>query len=59
MEQDYAYARNVHDRYQVRDGAGIDTRFSPHWEGAVLRFQRMVVDAVREPGKPAMEPMPR
>ena len=45
-EQDRDYVRNVHAMYQTRDAANIETRFSPHWEGAVLHFQRMVVDAL-------------
>ena len=48
VDQDYDYVRNVHDMYQVRDTAGIETRFSPHWEGAVHHFQQMVADAICE-----------
>ena len=46
IEQDVPFVRNVHEMYQVRDDLLIDTRFSPHWEGAVLHFQRMVVDTL-------------
>jgi len=45
-EQDRGYVRNVHANYQICDEANIQTRFSPHWEGAVLHFQRMVIDAL-------------
>ena len=45
-EQDRAFVQDVHEMYQVRDAAQIETRFSPHWEGAVAHFQRMVVDAL-------------
>ena len=46
VEQDVPFVRNVHAMYQVRDEALLPTRFSPHWEGAVLHFQRMVVGAI-------------
>lgn len=48
VEQDFPFVRNVHNMYQVRDELAIDTRFSPHWEGAVLHFQRMVVEALTQ-----------
>lgn len=48
ITQDTPYVRDVHDMYQVRDEALISTRFSPHWEGAVLHFQRMLVKALSD-----------
>ena len=47
--QDVPFVRNVHDMYKVRDEVAIKTRFSPHWEGAVLHFQRMVVETLMKP----------
>ena len=48
ITQDTPYVRDVHDMYQVRDEALISTHFSPHWEGAVLHFQRMLVKALSD-----------
>lgn len=40
--QDRSYVENVQATSAIRDLAGIGTRFSPHWEGGVHHFQKMV-----------------
>ena len=48
FEQDIPFVRFVHENYQRRDAAGIETRFSPFWEANVLAFQRDVVEVLAE-----------
>jgi choline monooxygenase len=48
FEQDIPFVRRVHENYQVRDAAGIETRFAPFWEANVQRFQQTVVETIRE-----------
>lgn len=43
VQQDDAYVERVHHATGMRDAIGLQTRFSPYWEGAVLHFQRMVL----------------
>jgi choline monooxygenase len=42
--QDTIFVEHVQKTALIRDAAGIQTRFSPYWEGAVLHFQRMVAE---------------
>lgn len=43
VRQDDAFVERVQHAARVRDAVGLQTRFSPYWEGAVLHFQRMVL----------------
>jgi len=44
--QDGPLVAVLQKNHAVRDRAGIDNRFTPSWEGAVQRFQQMVVDTI-------------
>ena len=46
--QDHDFVAAVQRNVFARDAAGIDTRFSPYWEPAVLEFQRLVVDVMSD-----------
>lgn len=46
IPQDKPFMAAAQATVGVRDLAGIDTRFSPYWEGGVRGFQQMVIDAV-------------
>ncbi|MFO0997083.1 MAG: aromatic ring-hydroxylating dioxygenase subunit alpha [Alphaproteobacteria bacterium] len=46
--QDVPFVRAVHENYQRRDDAGIDTRVAPFWERNVLEFQRNVVELLKD-----------
>ncbi|MGF1526948.1 MAG: aromatic ring-hydroxylating dioxygenase subunit alpha [Candidatus Competibacterales bacterium] len=48
MPQDAFLVKGVHHTAEARQRFGIETRFSPAWEAAVLHFQRQVRDAYRE-----------
>lgn len=48
--QDHDFVARVHQAAAARDAAGIKTRFSPYWEGAVLHFQRMVLSTLSARG---------
>ncbi|WP_228126606.1 aromatic ring-hydroxylating oxygenase subunit alpha [Candidatus Viadribacter manganicus] len=52
VEQDHDFVLSLQNNATARDRAGLETRFSPYWEGAVLHFQRMVLDTLErgEPG---------
>ncbi len=49
VRQDDRFVEHVQRAAVSRDAAGIDTRFSPYWEGAVLHFQRQVLQAMSAP----------
>jgi choline monooxygenase len=44
--QDGPLVAVLQKNHAVRDEAGIDNRFSPAWEGAVQRFQQLVVETM-------------
>lgn len=46
LPQDSPFIEGAQATIRARDVAGIRTRFSPYWEQTVLRFQRMVLDAL-------------
>ena len=48
MAQDNECFHLAHANARMRDRAGLRTRFSPFWEGAVQQFQKMVVETLRE-----------
>ena len=45
-EQDIDLARTLQRTHRLRHEAGIETRFSPHWEPAVHHFQKMIIDQI-------------
>lgn len=45
-DQDQAIVEALHQNHRARDAAGIDNRFTPAWEGAVQRFQQLVVESL-------------
>ena len=49
IRQDFPFVIGTQATVEARDRAGIRTRFSPYWEEPVLRFQRMVLDAIDAP----------
>ncbi|TDP60433.1 SRPBCC family protein [Roseateles toxinivorans] len=46
VRQDDRFVQHVQRVAASRDAAGIDTRFSPYWEGGVLHFQRLLLQAI-------------
>ena len=47
IAEDVDFVRDVQAGCALRDAAGIRTRFSPYWEGAVQHFQRLVIDTLK------------
>jgi choline monooxygenase len=45
--QDVDFVRATQANHSLRDEVGLDTRFSPYWEGNLRQFQRMVVEVIR------------
>lgn len=45
--QDTPFVKGVQSNHALRDNAGIGTRFSPFWEGAVHHFQKTVAATIR------------
>lgn len=48
FEQDIPFVHYVHQNYLMRDGVGIDTRFSEVWESNIHEFQKTVVEVIRQ-----------
>lgn len=49
VRQDDSFVEHVQRAAASRDAAGIQTRFSPYWECAVLHFQRLVLQTLSAP----------
>ena len=45
-DQDQSIVELLHENHRTRDRIGIDNRFAPEWEGAVRRFQTLVVETM-------------
>jgi choline monooxygenase len=46
--QDKPLVAQVHKQQELRADIGMETRFSPYWEGGVHRFQQMVVERLQQ-----------
>ena len=46
-DQDHAFMAPLQANHGARDRLGVANRFSPAWEGAVQRFQQLVVEGLR------------
>lgn len=51
FEQDIPFVEQVHENCNLRDEAGVDTRFSPFWEANVRHFQWAVANVVLQCGE--------
>jgi hypothetical protein len=49
VRQDDSFVEHVQRAAFSRDAAGIQTRFSLDWEGAVLHFQRLLLQMLSAP----------
>lgn len=47
-DEDKPLVAQVHKQHALRAEIGMDTRFSPYWETGVHRFQKMVVELLRD-----------
>lgn len=45
-DQDQAIVEVLHQNHRTRDRIGVDNRFAGEWEGAVQRFQSLVVETM-------------
>ena len=48
-EQDRAILEVVQKQQKIRSEISLPTRFSPHWETAVHRFQQFIVSSIKSP----------